>query len=146
MTNKQILCIRYMKSALKTAGLKVGEYPFDVPTLGMGDWNNVALIQDGDENIIEDPPNKAIMKDYSVPIYIYSNVKKQCIDNILDIQTTVEDAILDDLSLDSNARCTDIISIEKGTYLPEFDGYEPGYSGNKVCRRLNFSVILEQVR
>jgi hypothetical protein len=131
---------------LKDAGMKVGEYPFDVKTYGKGDWDNVALIQDGDEAYLDDTQNKTVTKDYSVPVYIYSNVKKQCIENILDIQTTVEDAILDDLSLDGNARCVNIETIEKGDRLDDFTGYEPGYSGNKVCRKLNFSVTIEQVR
>ena len=146
MTNKQILILRQIKSVLKSAGMKVGEYPFDVKAYALGDWNNVALVQDGNETALENPPNKQILKDYEVSVYIYSNVEKQNIKNILDIQTTVEDAILDDLSLDGNARCTNIVFIEKGEQLDDFTGHQVGYFGNKTCRRLDFSVILEQTR
>ena len=146
MTNKQILIIRQIKKVLKDAGMKVGEYPFDVNKYGTGDWDNVALVQDGNETRLEDPPNKAIQKDYIVSVWIYSNVEKQNIEHILDIQTTVEDAVLDDLSLASNARCVDVIFIDKGDALDDFTGFETGYYGNKTCRRIDFSVTMEQVR
>jgi len=146
MTNKQILVLRQIKKVLKDAGMRTGEYPFDVEKFGMGDWNNVALIQDGDEYRIEDPPNKQILKSYNVHVWLYSNIEKQRIKNVLDIQATIEDSILDDLSLDDNAWCVDIESVEKGTYLNEFDGYEVGYSGHKSCRKLNFVVTINQTR
>ena len=146
MTNKQILVLRQIKSILKDAGMKVGEYPFDVHKYGTGDWDNVALVQDGNESRIEDPPNKQILKDYEISVYIYSNIEKQNLKNILDIKTTVEDAILDDLSLDGNARCVDIVFIDKGDALDDFTGFEVGYFGNETCRRLDFSVTLEQTR
>lgn len=146
MTNKQILIIRQIKAVLKDAGFKVGEYPFDVETYAMGDWDKVALIQDGDEITLDDTQNHTITKDYSVPVWIYSNIRKQQIEHILDIQASAEDAILDDLSLGGNAKCTDIESVNKGTHLDDFTGYVPGYSGNKSCRTLNLSVTLQQVR
>ena len=144
MTNKQILVIRQIKKVLKAVGFEVGEYPFDVDTLAMGDWNKVALIQDGDELTLEETQNLTITKDYSVIVWIYSNIKIQQIDNILDIQASAEDAILDDLTLAGTAYCTNIASVEKGTYLDQFTGYDVGYSGNRTCRRLNFSVTLQQ--
>lgn len=145
MDNVQSPALHYIKTTLR-ASFKVGEYPFDVEKLALSDWDKVALVQDGDETLLEEQQNKAVNKEWAITIWLYSNNKKQTIDHVLDLQTTIEDLILDDVSLNSTVRCINIISIEKGGDLDNFDGHTPGYLGNKTCRKLNFVAKIDQVR
>jgi hypothetical protein len=145
MDNKQSPALHYIKTILRS-DFKVGEYPFDVDKYALGDWNAVALVQDGDELLYEPQQNKAVNKEWNITIWLYSNNKKQTIDYVLGLQKDIEDLILDDVSLDSTVRCINIISIEKGDELSVFDGHTVGYHGNKTCRKLNFVAKIDQVR
>ena len=145
MENKQSPTLHYIKTILRD-NFKVGEYPFDVNRYALSDWDAVALIQDGDETLLEEQQNKAVNKEWAITIWLYSNNKKQTIDHVLNLQTTIEDLILDDVSLNNTVRCINISSIEKGGELSIFDGHTVGYHGNKTCRKINFIAKIDQVR
>lgn len=145
MTDVQSSIINYLKTALRD-DFKVGEYPFDVKTYALGDWDNVVLIQDGDEKKIDQEFNKYVHKFYNIIIWYYSNNSKHRINHILEKQALIEDLILDDNSLDNNAECIDIATVEKGKQLPDFDGFTPGYYGNRSCRKLVFRATIKQTR
>lgn len=148
MINEQIKVIRKIKELLKNAGITAGEYPFDVDKYARGDWDNVALIQDGDEDISDNQQNGSVTKDYAISIWIYSNQTKQRIEHVLDMQASVESLIMPytDLSLDGTVECVRFLNIEKGELLDEFTGHEPGYSGNHTCRKINYNMRIKQMR
>lgn len=148
MINEQIIVIRKIKELLMAANITVGDYPFDIDKYALGDWDNVALIQDGDEDIADGQQNGSVTKDYAVSIWLYSNQTKQRIDHILDMQASVESLIMPytDLSLDGTVECVSFVNVEKGELLEEFTGHEPGYSGNHTCRKINYNMRIRQMR
>jgi len=147
MINEQINVIRKIKEKLIAANFIVGDYPFDIEK-AIGDWDRYVLIQDGDETIADFQQNGSIIKDYSITLWLYSNKNKQRIDHILYMQAEIESIIMPAFNthLYDTVECVQFDSVEKGEYLEEFTGYEPGYTGNKSCRKINYTMRIRQMR
>jgi len=148
MINEQIIIINKIKEKLIAANFTIGDYPFDVDKYARADWDRVVLIQDGDEDIADIQRNGSVTKDYAISLWLYSNNKKQQITHILDLQAEVESIMMPftDLTLYGTAECVLFVNVEKGEYLEDFTGYEPGYLGNQTCRKINYTIKMRQMR
>jgi len=145
MTNKQIIVLRKVQKILKddTNAEYVGYFPDDIDRVGNNYYS--CLVEDGDE-LTDTNSGRRTNTEWTISVWFYTNVVKSRINAVLDIQTAIMDAVLDDQTL--GATCVQIqpVSIEKGEYNPELDKYLPGFYPPMTVRRINFVIRLDDVR
>ena len=145
MTNKQIIVLREIKRILKddTDAQFVGYYPDDVNEIGNRYY--ACLVQDGDE-ITDTNSGRRTNTEWTVSVWFYTNVVKNRIEAVLDIQTAIMDAVLDNQSL--GGKCVQIqpVDIEKGDYASDLDEYSPGFYSPMTIRKINFTIRIDDVR
>jgi len=151
MIDKKKIFIEGAKKALKeTFKCYVGAYPQNVDK-AIGAINQKLpsfLVEDGDEG--RNPgKNKNLTRDWTFPIWIYSNARKLSQTTLTGIQTEVEA-----LFLSSNFRkdygvdviCVEYINCEKGGWSDSWDGFTPGYNANNSLRKINLNVRYSVIR
>lgn len=140
MTNKQIIILEKIKSLLKSKGF-VGVFPDDVQNIGQN--FPAFLIQDGDEEY-KTKTGGRIEYTYYISVMLYSNVIGQ--KSILDAQTEVLDALLDDQTLGGTCVLIEPLSVEKGEYSDTMNWYNVGIYKNVKIRKINLQVVVYDER
>ena len=150
MTNKQYVILARLKTTIESIGSStfkyVGYYPFNIENIG--NKYPAVLIQDGNESLADEQQNLSITKAYSISLWLYQQINQDRIETLLDRQTDIEDAIMDDAvltALSNNADCILWTGIEKGDYQPTLDKYSVGYSDNLSIRKINIDVTFTVV-
>lgn len=154
MENKQKVILRKVVELLKATGSfnYVGFYDdLEDFKVAMGQNYPMVLVEDGDETFSDYPQqNLSVTKDLQVNVWLYHNIKKQRRITMLDLQATIEDAIMDDTVL--STLTTDYIwdiywvRVDKGGWLDNFDYRTPGYSDDRICRRIVFNFQFNTAR
>jgi len=106
----------------------------------IGNKYPAVLLRDGDEDMNLPSSGRRIEQNQTVVAYLYTNYVVDRIENALQLQRIVIDALISDLTVGGNAIMISPVSIEKGDYSANPDKYNAGYYPNLTVRKIYFNI------
>jgi len=146
MVNKQTAILNQINTYLETIeDINFVGFTPDFHKIG----NNLpaTLIKGGNEELLEDmQQNGIVWRVMQVSVFLFTNKYVSRIQNAYDLQASIEDVILDDVSLNGTAECVKLLNVMVGDDDNFLNNQVAGTADNLSLRIINFEVQFKSAR